>query len=369
MSATTSRDVGASTITAYAPGRVNLIGEHTDYNLGYALPIALDLGTTVSFRPADDAGDGSAIIASSDAEFDTVSIDLGTRPGEISGWGAYIAGCVWALRNAGHEVAAGRMTITSTVPVGSGLSSSAALECAVLLALTAHSELSGHELARIAQRAENDYVGAPTGLLDQLASLFGRADTAMLIDFRSLEVTGVPVDESATLLVMDSNSPHRHAAGEYAARRSSCEAAAASLGVASLRDADEDAWRRLPEGTERRRARHILTENARVLAASAALRERDETALGALMNASHESMRDDFEITTPTIDLIAETAQLRGAYGARMTGGGFGGSVIALCTADSAGRLIAELPAIVSAAGHPTPTIRVVRPGPGAHLL
>lgn len=367
MSATTSRDVGAPAITAYAPGRVNLIGEHTDYNLGYALPIALDLGTTVTFRPADDHG--PMIIASSDSESGTATIDLGTRPGEVSGWGAYIAGCVWALRGADHEVPAGRMEITSTVPVGSGLSSSAALECAVLLALTAESTLSGHELARIAQRAENDYVGAPTGLLDQLASLFGQADTAMLIDFRSLEVTQVPVDESATILVIDSNSPHRHAAGEYAARRASCEAAAAALGVASLRDVDEDAWRRLPDGTERRRARHILTENARVLAASVALNDGDVTALGELMDASHVSMRDDFEITTPTIDLIAETARLGGAYGARMTGGGFGGSVIALCAADSADRITAELPDIVSAGGHPTPTIRVVRPGPGAHLL
>ncbi|MYR06418.1 galactokinase [Gordonia sp. SID5947] len=357
-----------SRIRSYAPGRVNLIGEHTDYNLGFALPIALDLGTTADFEP--DPGTGT-VVAESDGEPEVVTIGPDTAPGDVSGWGAYIAGCIWALRTAGHEVPGGRLRIGSTVPVGAGLSSSAALECAVLLAMTAHLELSRHELARLAQRAENDYAGAPTGLLDQLSSLFGQQDTALLIDFRSLEVEPVPlpVDESAQLLVIDSHAPHRHAAGEYAARRASCEAAAAELGVASLREADDDAWRRLPEGHNRARARHILTENARVLAATEALAAADFATAGELMNASHDSMRDDFEITTPHIDLIAAIAQQLGSHGARMTGGGFGGSVIALAPAPAAERICADLPKAITDAGHPAPTVRRVRPGRGAHLL
>ncbi|GAA3725035.1 galactokinase [Gordonia hankookensis] len=355
-------------IRSYAPGRVNLIGEHTDYNLGFALPIALDLGTTADFAP--DTGDGT-IVAESGDESGVATIGPTTAPGDVTGWGAYIAGCVWALRTAGHDVAGGRLHVESTVPVGAGLSSSAALECAALLAITADLDLSRHELARLAQHAENDYVGAPTGLLDQLSSLFGQQDTALLIDFRSLEVEPVPmpVEDSAQLLVIDSHAPHRHAAGEYAARRASCEAAAAELGVASLREARDDAWKDLPEGLNRARARHILTENARVLAAASALRLADFAAVGELMNASHDSMRDDFEITTPHIDLIAVTAQQFGAHGARMTGGGFGGSVIALAPAAAAERICADLPAAIAAAGHPTPTVRRVRPGRGAHLI
>ncbi|MFW0786924.1 galactokinase [Gordonia sp. CPCC 206044] len=353
---------------AYAPGRLNLIGEHTDYNLGYALPIALQFGTTVTFRADPES---TVLTAVSDSEDGRVDIGLDTSPGAVEGWGAYLAGCVWALREAGHTTPGGRLEITSTVPVGSGLSSSAALECAVLLALTADHDLPRHELARLAQRAENDYVGAPTGLLDQLASLFGEPDNALLIDFRSLDVTPVPIpfDQSVRILVIDSRAPHRHAAGEYAARRASCEAAAAHLGLPSLREATPDAWRELPEGTEKRRARHILTENARVLAAVDALRGADLVQLGRLMNESHTSMRDDFEITTDHIDLIVETASELGALGARMTGGGFGGSVVALCSADDARRITADLPAMIERAGHPTPTIRDVRPGAGAHLL
>ncbi|MGC4962446.1 galactokinase [Gordonia sp. DT101] len=355
-------------IRSYAPGRVNLIGEHTDYNLGFALPIALDLGTTADFAP--DTVDGTIVAESSD-ESDVVTISPTSGPGDVPGWGAYIAGCLWALRTAGHDVPGGRLHIESTVPVGAGLSSSAALECAVLLAITTDLNLSRHELARVAQQAENDYVGAPTGLLDQLSSLFGQQDTALLIDFRSLEVEPVPmpVDDSAQLLVIDSHAPHRHAAGEYAARRASCEAAAAELGVPSLREADTDAWNQLPDGTNRVRARHILTENARVLAATAALHDADFAKIGELMNASHDSMRDDFEITTPHIDLIAATAQQFGAHGARMTGGGFGGSVIALAPANAADRICADLPQAISDAGYPTSTVRRVRPGRGAHLL
>ncbi|GAA4400517.1 galactokinase [Tsukamurella soli] len=368
------------TIRAYAPGRLNLIGEHTDYNLGYALPIALQVGTVAEYTPDPAARDLTVV---SDSEPGGVTIGLDTAPGDVGGWGAYVAGCVWALRTAGREVAGGRLHIGSDVPVGSGLSSSAALECAVLLALRARAERAGsapgggddrHALARIAQRAENDYVGAPTGLLDQLASLYGRPDTALLIDFRSLAVTNVPVrlardGADATLVVIDSKAPHRHAVGEYAARRGACEEAAARLGLPSLREAPADAWRSLRDEVIQRRARHVLTENERVLVAAEALRNGELEVLGRAMDASHASMRDDFEITTPGIDHIVDTARGMGALGARMTGGGFGGSVVAVVPTAVLGHLEARLPEVVEAAGFPRPTVRAVRPGAGAHVV
>ncbi|GAA1096831.1 galactokinase [Tsukamurella spumae] len=355
------------TVRAYAPGRVNLIGEHTDYNDGFALPIALGVGTVAEF---DRATAGAVIEVSSAQERGTVLIPLDTTPGGVGGWAAYVAGCVWALRDHGIEVPPGKLRLSSNVPVGAGLSSSAALECAVLLALAPSSDLDRTELARIAQRAENTYVGAPTGLLDQMASLYGDVDTALLLDFRSLSVDPVSMHLGGdVLLAIDSRTPHQHAAGEYRRRREACEAAAAQLGVASLRDAPDDAWEHLADDEIRRRARHVLTENRRVLDAAAALRAADHAALGALMNASQDSMRDDFEITVPAIDLIAATAVELGAHGARMTGGGFGGTVIALAPEDAAQRIADVLPGRVSAAGHPAPTVAAVRPGRGAHIL
>lgn len=358
-------------VRAFAPGRVNLIGEHTDYNLGYALPIALELGTTVTFTP--DLGT-SEITAISDSEADAAAIPLATEPEGVTGWGAYVAGCVWALREAGTTVPSGRLEVSSNVPVGAGLSSSAALECAVLLALTSASGEPAPDrtaLAKLAQRAENSYVGAPTGLLDQLASLYGESDSALLIDFRSLEVSAVPADFRGAyrLLVIDSHAPHRHADGEYAARRSSCMDAASHLGVPNLREARTEDWRLLGDPIEAARARHVLTENARVFDAAEVLRIGDYAAFGILMNASHASMRDHFEITTDNIDVIATTARSLGAVGARMTGGGFGGSVIALATVEAAERITADLPKAVVDAGFPEPTVRAVRPGRGAHLL
>ncbi|GAC70077.1 galactokinase [Gordonia soli] len=355
-------------IRAYAPGRVNLIGEHTDYNLGFALPIALPMGTTVDYRPADPGVDDDRLVATSTAEPDTCVIDRDTRPGDVGGWGAYVAGCAWALREAGHRIRGGTLHVDSTVPVGAGLSSSAALECAVLLALTADARPDRHEIARLARRAENDYVGAPTGLLDQLSSLYGDVDTALLIDFRSLAVAPIPceLDHQVRLLVIDSRSAHQHVAGEYAERKASCERAAAELGVDSLREASSDAWESLPQGPIRSRARHILTENARVLDAAGALRDRDFTALGVAMDASHRSMRDDFEISTPQIDRIVDAAKDLGALGARMTGGGFGGSVVVFADAASASAITDRLPDTIVDAGFTRPQVREIRPGRGA---
>ncbi len=353
-----------------APGRVNLIGEHTDYNGGYALPIALPQRTTVAFTPAD----AGLITASSDLADGAVDIPLDTTPGQVTGWAGYVAGVIWALRQAGHPVPGGTMTITSDVPIGSGLSSSAALECAVLgaIATAAGVSIDRVEQARIAQRAENDYVGAPTGLLDQLASLFAEPATALLIDFRDVAVHPVPFDPDTSgvaLLLIDSRARHAHAGGEYASRRMSCELAAVELGVTSLREVQHRGvavLHGITDPVDARRARHVLTENERVLDFVAALAELDYVAAGRLLSASHASMRDDFEITTAQIDLIAETAERAGALGARMTGGGFGGCVIALVPAERAGAVGAAVREAVTAAGYDEPAVTRTRAAAGA---
>jgi len=359
------------TVTYAAPGRINLIGEHTDYNLGLALPIALPQRVVVRYQPDDS----EAITVSSAQESGDVVVPLDTTPGDITGWAAYIAGVVWALRDRGHRVEGGRMSITSDVEMGSGLASSAALECAVLSALTHGSDMDRVEQARIAQCAENVYVGAPTGLMDQLASLFGEPGRAMLIDFRELSVHQVPfTPETAglTLLVMNSRAPHRHAGGEYAARRASCERVAAALGVESLREVQDrglDALDAVTDDEDFRRARHILTENQRVLDVVAALEQSDFATAGEILTASHASMRDDFEITTAHIDLIADTAVRAGALGARLTGGGFGGCVIALVPEDLADSVAETVRSTVVAAGHPEPTISRAQAAPGAGIV
>ncbi|MGE2813876.1 galactokinase [Mycobacterium heidelbergense] len=323
-----------SSVRYAAPGRINLIGEHTDYNLGFALPIALPQRTLVTFLP--DGGD--AITVGSDRADGSVRIPLDTAPGGVTGWAGYVAGVMWALRQAGHPVPGGAMSITSDVEMGSGLSSSAALECATLGAIAAAAgvRIDPTEQARMAQRAENEYVGAPTGLLDQLASLFGRPATALLIDFRDVTVDPVAFDPDGcgvALLLIDSRARHRHAGGDYAARRASCERAAAELGVSSLRDLQDrgtSVLARVTDPTDARRARHVLTENSRVSDFVGALGDSDFAEAGRIFTASHASMRDGFEITTEHIDLIADAAVGAGALGARMTGGGFGGCVIAL---------------------------------------
>ena len=353
-----------------APGRINLIGEHTDYNLGFALPIALPERTVVTFTPSD----ADALTVRSDGEDGVARIPLGSGPGGVTGWAGYLAGVVWALRRAGHPVVGGAMSIASGVEMGSGLASSAALECAVLGALleATGTRLDRVEQARIAQAAENDYVGAPTGLMDQLASMLGEPDKAMLIDFQAVSVQQVPFDPDASdvaLLLIDSHARHRHAGGEYAARRASCERAAADLGVASLRDVQNggtSVLESLSDPVGARRARHVLSENQRVLDFVAALDECDFPKAGRILTASHASMRDDFEISTGHIDLIAATAVRAGALGARMTGGGFGGCVITLVRADDVDAVSDAVRHRVVDNGYPEPTIRRTHAAPGA---
>lgn len=355
----------SAAITFAAPGRVNLIGEHTDYNLGYALPIALPQRTVVSLVP-DDSG---RINVGSTHEDGTVDIALDTSPGEVTGWAGYVAGVIWALRSAGHPVPGGVLRIRGDVPIGSGLSSSAALECAVLGALTAAASVTipRPEQARLAQRAENEYVGAPTGLLDQLAVLFGAPGRAVLIDFAETGVQSVDFDPDfagVALLLIDSLQRHRHAGGEYADRRAACERAAAATGASTLRaiqDRGPDALAAVTDPVDRRRARHVLTENQRVLDVVAALAARDYVQVGRIFTASQASMRDDFQITTDRIDRIADSVVRAGALGARMTGGGFGGCVIALVPADKVGAVSAAV-----RAHSPEPTIRRTHAAAGA---
>ncbi|MFZ0904304.1 MAG: galactokinase, partial [Mycobacterium sp.] len=286
------------TVRYAAPGRINLIGEHTDYNLGWALPIALPQRTVVTFEPSD----ADAITVCSDRVEGSVRISLRTKRGEVTGWAGYVAGVVWALRMAGHPVPGGSLSITSDVEMGSGLSSSAALECAALGAfvMAAGWRIDRLEQARLAQRAENEYVGAPTGLLDQLSSLFGAESTALLIDFRTLAVQPVAFDLSASgvvLLLIDSRERHGHVGGEYAARRLSCERAAADMGVVSLREIQDrglSVLDKVTDAVDARRARHVLTENQRVFDFVAAVNGSEYAEAGLIFDASHASMRDEF---------------------------------------------------------------------------
>ena len=349
------------TVRYAAPGRINLIGEHTDYNDGVALPIAVPQRTVATFIAGD--ADTDTVTVYSDHADDAVRIPVHTTPGAVRGWAAYPAGVIWSLRRAGYAVPGGSLALASDVPIGAGLSSSAALECAVLGAL---STAAGHtlerlEAARIARRAENDYVGVPTGLLDQLAALYGASATALLIDFRDLTVRPVgfdPYGHAVALLLIDSHARHAHAGGEYAARRAACERAAADLGLTSLREVDDlGALQRVRDPLDARRARHVVTENRRVLDFVAALADADFAAGGRIWTDSHASMRDDFAITTAHLDLIADTAVDAGALGARMTGGGFGGSVIALVPEARARAIGAAVRAAVVAAGYAEPTI------------
>ncbi|MGW3608294.1 MULTISPECIES: galactokinase [unclassified Micromonospora] len=359
-----------------APGRVNLIGEHTDYNDGFVLPFALPLRTVV----AADRQDGERWTVWSELSDETITFgaDDVAEPGRVTGWGAYVAGVVWALREAGHQVPGARLAIASDVPLGSGLSSSAALESAVLAALL---DLGGLELPaerqpRLAQRAENLYVGAPTGIMDQSAVIRCRAGHALFLDCRDESVEHIPFDLDAAglaVLVIDSRAPHRHADGEYAARRRSCETAAKALGVSALRDVAVDqlnaALARLDDEETRRRVRHVVTEDQRVLDTVALLRAGRVRDIGPLLTASHVSMRDDFEITVPEIDTAVEAALAAGALGARMTGGGFGGCVLALVDTGRADAVAATVTAAYAERGFTAPGTITVLPAPGATRL
>ncbi|MFI6760282.1 galactokinase [Micromonospora sp. NPDC050417] len=359
-----------------APGRVNLIGEHTDYNDGFVLPFALPQQTVVAAATTGEPG--WTVWSEQSGERIEFDLDDVSEPGRVKGWGAYVAGTVWALRDAGFDVPGARMAIASDVPLGAGLSSSAALESAVLTALA---DLGGLDLPvddrpGLAQRAENRYVGIPSGIMDQSASIRCQGGHALFLDCRSLAVEQIPFDlDSAglTILVVDSRAPHQHVTGEYRARRAACEEGARALGVPALRDVPIDgldaALARLDDPMIQRRVRHIVTENQRVLDTVELLRAGRVREIGPLLTASHVSMRDDFEITVAEVDVAVEAALAAGAYGARMTGGGFGGCVLALVDTDRVEAVATAVADAYAERGFTAPHSWPVLPTPGAHRL
>ena len=357
-----------------APGRVNLIGEHTDYNLGFVLPFAINRRTFVTLGLREDR---IIRVASSFAD-EVVEIPLAElSPGALHGWSAYPLGVAWALNEHGADLATVPgvdIFIESDVPVGAGLSSSAAIESAVAIALNDvwRLTLSRPVLAQVGQRAENVVVGAPTGIMDQSASLLGQKDCAVFLDCRSLESEIVNLGLEAAglvLLVIDTGVSHNHSTGGYADRRASCELGARMLGVASLRDLTVDDLSRAREILDDvtfRRVRHVVTENQRVLDTVDVLHDLGPVGIGDLLDASHRSMRDDFEISVRELDLAVETAQSNGAIGARMTGGGFGGAAIALIHSDDLSRLQVAIDGAFAEHGFGQPDTFVVTAAQGA---
>jgi galactokinase len=327
----------------FAPGRVNLMGG-PDYNEVFVLPFALGAGVSAA---VSRRADRRIALTSRQAGGGPVLLSVDTlEPGSAGGWAAYAAGVAWALREAGCPVGGADVAVDADLPMGAGLSSSAALECSVALALTELYELvvPRRELAALARRAENDFAGVPTGIMDQLAALLCRAGHALLLDCRTGTGTAVPLDPAAAglaLLVIDTRARHTLADGRYAARRQACADAASMLGVRSLRDVtgDAGALARLADPVLQRPARHVISENRRVLAAAELLRAGDPAGIGGLLTASHLSLRDEFEVSWPQADAAVEAAVGAGATGARMTGGGFGGSVIVLVPADRGGQV------------------------------
>jgi galactokinase len=365
--------VPAERVGAFAPGRVNLIGEHTDYNRGLALPFTIAQGVVVRAElrpPAPDAGASIDAHARDLDEHDEFPL---ASPGRADGWRAFVRGVVAELARAGQPLRGAHVEISGDLPRGAGLSSSAALEVALCLALTAlgrdgrpsgnaperppdgpsGGELQRMELAKLCSRVENEWVGAHTGLLDQIACLYGAADTALCIDFDTLAVEPVPLRlDGWRLAVLDSGEQHAHASSGYNERRAECAQACQALGVRSLRHATPEGVAALPEQL-RMRAEHVLGENERVRAAAGALRAGDLRALGALLDASHQSLRDRYQVSTPAVEAAVQRLRRAGAAGARMVGGGFGGSVLGLFAPDA----------------RPPRGAYEVRPGPGAHLL
>jgi len=338
--------------TAFAPGRVNLIGEFTDYNGGLALPFTIDAGVTVR------------AVGRSDRRIDALALDLGQRDGYLlgrerpspAGWRAFVRGVTAELAAEGFQLAGASLEIRGSVPRGAGLSSSAALEVALCLALLAIADVSppaGWQLAQICSRTENDWVGAQTGLLDQLASLCGRASTALRIDFAAGTVEPVALELGDWQLVtLDSGDRHTHAGSGYNDRRRECVEACEALGIASLRELDAEMLERLPAPLDAR-ARHVFEENKRVDAAVTSLTSGDLGELGRLLDASHASVRDLYCVSTPAVEATVDRLHVAGAAGARMIGGGFGGHVLGLLPPE----------AVPPAGSYP------VRPGPGAHLV
>jgi galactokinase len=366
---------GRAARTFRAPGRVNLIGEHTDYNGGFVLPMAIDRSTLVAAAPREDR----LVNVHSLNREESFTFDL-DRPGERRRglWLDYVEGVARALEDGGTRLRGADMVLVSDVPAGAGLSSSAALEVSTGLAL---STLSGAEVDRVAlalagQRAEHTYVGAMVGIMDQFVAALGREGHALLIDCRTLEATAVPLDTSRVCVaITDTNVKHELSASEYNVRRAECEEGVRLLrrflpDIEQLRDVSVEEFERyaaeLPE-VVRRRCRHVVTEDARTLSAADALRRGRLEEVGRLMRLSHESLRDDYEVSCPELDVLAETAwNVEGVLGSRMTGGGFGGSTVSLVRRERLGEFQTALEAEYAKRFERLPTLYVSEPGGGA---
>lgn len=358
-----------------APGRVNLIGEHTDYSGGLVLPFAIDARAELAAAPNDD---GVVRVTSAQRPGFVTSVavdDIAPGTSVATSWPGYLIGALWALREAGYPIGGFDLALDSQVPAGAGLSSSAAVECVTTLAVA---ELSGITLdpltiARYAQQAENDFVGVPCGPMDQTASAASKAGSVLLFDTRAGSIEHIPFDPAPhglQVLVVDTRVAHSLADGEYGRRRASCEQAAALLGVQWLRDIGVDdlaaASRVLDTDVLRRRVRHVVTENDRVVQTVELLRQGAVGEIGELLTASHVSLRDDYEVSCAELDLAVESALTAGALGARMTGGGFGGSVVVLVPIDRVTGVVDAVTSAFGTAGFGAPVPRIVAPAQGA---
>jgi galactokinase len=359
--------------TWFAPGRVNLLGG-PDYNEVFVLPFALGAGVCAA---ASRRSDRRIALTSRQAGGEPVLLDIDTlEPGSAPGWAAYPAGVAWALRQAGHLAGGADVAIDADLPAGAGLSSSAALECSVALALTELYQVPvpRRELAALARRAENEFAGMPCGIMDQTAAFLGQAGHALLLDCRTGAEAPIPLDPAAaglTLLVIDTRARHALTDGRYATLRRACEEAASRLGVRALRDVtgDPGALARLTDPFLRRLAGHVVAENGRVLRAVDLLRAGDQAAMGELLTASHRSLRDEFRMSWPQADEAVEAAIDAGAAGARMTGGGFGGSVVALVPAERAAQVRAAVTRRFTQHDWPAPHYLQAVPSDGARRI
>lgn len=353
-----------------APGRVNLIGEHTDYNEGFVLPLAIDRAVWIALRPRHDR----RVIAYSLNFQAEGQFPLDALRNEKAGWIEYLKGVAWSLEGAGYRLEGWEGVVQGDVPVGAGLSSSAALEMATARAFAASSGLVWEpaRMALLAQKAENQWVGVNCGIMDQLISGCGKEGAAVLIDCRSLETQPVPLPQQTVVVVLDTDTRRGLVASAYNLRRRQCETAARAFGVRALRDVGlEDFQQRVGEldAETARRARHVITENARTLQTAAALRAGDAEAAGRLMNASHQSLRDDYEVSSPALDAMVEAAQAHPAcYGARMTGAGFGGCAVALVRGDAAEDFTRCVSAEYTRRTGKIPSVYVCRAAAGAEV-
>jgi galactokinase len=358
---------GRAALVARAPGRVNLIGEHTDYNDGFCLPMALPFDTALALSDHGDTEAGAVTVVADG--FGEVTIDPHGDSRSVPTWARHVAGCVTLLATAGIPAGGWRGTIVTDIPTGASLSSSAAVEVAVITAVLARAgtQWTPIEIARLGQRVEHEVVGIPTGILDQFISAGARVGHAGLMDCRELTLTPVPLPAGVVVAVLDSGTRRRLAEAAYGERRAACERAAAALGVPALRDATLDQVATLSNATDRRRAHHVVSENLRTLAAAEALRSGNAAQFGRLMRASHTSLRDDYEVSGPGLDAIVEAAETApGCLGARMTGGGFAGCAVALVDADHADEFTAAVLATYDY--HDAAQVWICEPAAGASV-